>query len=325
MNRTVESRLRRLLPALTLTNEPPLDVSGLPMAQQQTAHRSFAAASSRLKGAALLREAGQDLPAILLYREGIAMLARVLLAARGQESDGLLTESGELFERFAALMTEQDAGLAAALREGWQLLNASDLDALPRRALAAQADTLAELTTRLVARVEPTSRDRARYVRYAPAASALVTLLCALGTAAYFAMLPTNIAKGKPVVASSIAYDTQPPGVVDGKDYGRFGFHSAVEPSPWIRVDLGRRYLLTDIKIFGRHDCCYDQSVPMVLEISDDGEQFRGVAERSNPFDQVDPWQIALQRVPARYVRVRTLREAVLVLSEIEVYGQPAT
>ncbi len=324
MNTAAINRLLRVLPALRLTNAAPLDISGLPVAQQDAAHRAFVAARSRLDAAAQLREAGRDLPAILLYREGIVMLGRVLIAARGQASDEMPSDGGQTLERFASLLANEHTSLAADLRDAMRLAEPQELDALPGRALASRVDVLASLTARLLERIEPTSRERSLYVKYAPAASVLVTLLCAFGTVAYFAFLPTNIAKGRPVVASSATYETKPGGVVDGKDYGRFGFHSDVEASPWIRVDLGRKYHLTEIKIFGRHDCCYDQSVPMLCEVSGDGEQFDEVATKSEPFEQIEPWVVSPNGVSARYLRVRTLRESVLVLSEIEVYGEPA-
>lgn len=324
MNTAAMNRLLRMLPALRLTNVAPLDISGLSMAQQDATHRAFAAARSRLDAAAQLRQAGRDLPAILLYREGIITLGKVLIAARGQAPEGVSYNGGETLERFTSLLADEHLALSANLRDVMRLAEPLELDALPSRALASRADALASLTARLLERIEPTSRERSLYVKYAPFASVVLTLLCALGSVAYFALLPTNLAKGRPAIASSATYETRPEGVVDGKDYGRFGYHSEVEASPWIRVDLGRKYHLTEIKIFGRHDCCYDQSVPMLCEVSADGEQFDGVATKSEPFEQIEPWVISPKGVSARYVRVRTLRESVLVLSELEVYGVPA-
>jgi hypothetical protein len=60
----------------------------------------------------------------------------------------------------------------------------------------------------------------------------------------------------------------------------------------------------------------------MGLEVSDDDQVFTLVAEKRNAFDQVDPWEINLNYVRARYVRVRRLEPGELVLSEVEVFGK---
>ena len=72
----------------------------------------------------------------------------------------------------------------------------------------------------------------------------------------------------------------------------------------------------------GRGDCCFDQSIPLAIEVSDDGVTYREMARRTSPFSQKEPWVVALPRVAARFVRLRTLRHSVLVVSELEVYGR---
>jgi hypothetical protein len=322
MNRAAIIQFLRGLPALRLTNDRPLDVSGLSVGAQDEAHCYFAAACSRLDGASQLREAGRDLPAVLLYREGLLMLARVLIVARGEEAVEVPTDPEATLERFAALIGSERTTLVAALRDSLSVPDGTSLDRLPREALETRANSLSKLAVQLVALVEPTTRERAWFAQYAPAVSFLLTLVVLLGTAAYFAFLPTNIAKGKPVVASSAGLDTKPEGAVDGRDQGAYGFHSEGEASPWIRVDLGRLYRITEIKIRGRHDCCYAQSVPMVCEVSDDDEQFSVIGTRTEPFEQVEPWSLSPKGIEGRFVRVRSLNPSVLVLSEIEVYGR---
>jgi hypothetical protein len=110
---------------------------------------------------------------------------------------------------------------------------------------------------------------------------------------------------------------------VDGHAFEqRFGFHTESESHAWLQIDLGRPYDLTGARIFGRHDCCFEQSTPMSFLVSDDGREFRDVALRGEALDQVDPWELQLDHVRARYVRVARTQAGVLVLSEVQVFGQ---
>lgn len=131
-----------------------------------------------------------------------------------------------------------------------------------------------------------------------------------------------NLALGKPVIASSQAFDTEPSGAVDGNRYGQLGFHSEKEASPWLRIDLGRATSIDRITVFGRADCCFDQSLPLVVEVSNDGLKYRPVAERNEPFTQYEPWRFVPEKsLVARFLRLRTTRLTYLVVSEVEVRG----
>jgi hypothetical protein len=133
---------------------------------------------------------------------------------------------------------------------------------------------------------------------------------------------PPNLALGRKAVASSAAWSTTPGAAVDGIRYGsQLGFHSAEEDGPWLAIDLGKAYALTRVAAYGRGDCCFDQSVPLAFEVSDDGAVYRQMDKRESRFSQSDPWVIRPEHVIARYVRFRTLRRSYLVLSEVEVYG----
>jgi hypothetical protein len=133
---------------------------------------------------------------------------------------------------------------------------------------------------------------------------------------------PPNLALGREALASSEGWSTTPAAAVDGIRYGsQLGFHSAEEDAPWLAIDLGQPYALTRVAAYGRGDCCFDQSVPLAFEVSDDGAVYRQLDKRDGRFSQSDPWVIKLEHVIARYVRFRTLRRSFLVLSEVEVYG----
>jgi hypothetical protein len=135
---------------------------------------------------------------------------------------------------------------------------------------------------------------------------------------------PKSVAKGKPAVSSSTMFGTLPAAAVDGSKSGAYGFHSGLEDSPWLSIDLGRRYAITGIKVYGRGDGIYDQSIPLALEVADDDASYRALATRTEPFSADDPWVLRPAGVVARFVRLRTMRKSYLVLGEVEVFGKKA-
>lgn len=134
---------------------------------------------------------------------------------------------------------------------------------------------------------------------------------------------PLNLAREKLATSSTVAHGTKPAGAVDGLRYGQLGFHSGHESQPWLLVDLGAPHSLTEVTVFGRADCCFDQSIPLVLELSQDGKHFALAGRREAPFTQFEPWEVSLRPArQARFVRLRADKTGLLVLSEIEVYGR---
>lgn len=133
---------------------------------------------------------------------------------------------------------------------------------------------------------------------------------------------PVDLALNREARASSQAYATTPAGAVDGIRHGQLGFHSDLQDQPWLSIDLGSDYSIDRVQVYGRGDCCFDQSVPLAFEVSDDGLAYRRVDARDDPFSQEEPWIIKLKGVAGRFVRLRTLRRSVLVVSEVEVYGR---
>jgi hypothetical protein len=134
---------------------------------------------------------------------------------------------------------------------------------------------------------------------------------------------PPNIALRKPVTSSGTAFGMKPEGAVDGKRYGTYGFHSELGKSPSLTIDLGAPHEISHIDVYGRHDCCFEQSVPMVVESSLDNQTFTPIAQRDAPMDHALPWSIPVRYVKGRYIRLRTARESYLVLTEVEVQGRP--
>jgi hypothetical protein len=132
---------------------------------------------------------------------------------------------------------------------------------------------------------------------------------------------PKNLARDKPAVASSYMFNTVAAGAVDGSKNGTYGYHSLIEDSPWLTIDLGRPHLIDRIKVFGRGDGYYDQSIPLALEVSDDGTTFQQIALRSDPFSEYDPWVVKPGAIVTRHLRLKTMRRSYLVIGEVEVNG----
>jgi hypothetical protein len=199
-----------------------------------------------------------------------------------------------------------------------------ELDRLPVEEAGRKAEEL-EIATDWLARLfdprSPREFKVLRVLRLAVAALCALGLLVALGS---WAFAPKNLARGKPATSSSTMFATMPAGVVDGSKNGTYGFHSAIEDSPWWAVDLGQNYDVTRIKVFGRGDGVNDQSIPLSLEVSTDGDAYRQIGIRAEPFSESDPWVVKTGPLVTRYIRLKTLRHSYLVLGEVEVNGKKA-
>jgi hypothetical protein len=87
-------------------------------------------------------------------------------------------------------------------------------------------------------------------------------------------------------------------------------------------VDLQASRGIKDIVIYNRGDGWFDEGLPFVLELSENGKDFTEVARRSETFSQDHPWTYtAPTGLHARYVRVRAPHVGYVALSEIEVHG----
>lgn len=84
----------------------------------------------------------------------------------------------------------------------------------------------------------------------------------------------------------------------------RYFFCTNEEDNPWIRFDLGESRALSGIKIQNRMDCpaCQVRAVPLVVELSLDGEKWNEVARKSEVFDT---WSPAFPKTEARWLRLR--------------------
>jgi hypothetical protein len=273
--------------------------------EQSLIRSKLMAARLRLKPAQRLFESGETVAGLVLYRDAGRLIwgcvPELLVLAQRPIPPAL--------ERQEALLSSPDTELLDRMSLNEAVSTADDLDEGLRWAMEA-LDRPTDGQRRL--------RRRLRWM----VLSLVILLFIAVGVG-WLRRLP-NLALGRPTAASGVAFGTTPEAAVDGVRYGWLGFHSNGPASAWWSVDLGQAYTLDRVEAYGRADCCFDQSVPLQLEVSLDGKQYRSIAKRSELFSQSDPWVIPGGEV-ARFIRFRTLRKTFLVLGEVEVYGRPTT
>jgi F5/8 type C domain-containing protein len=121
-------------------------------------------------------------------------------------------------------------------------------------------------------------------------------------------------------------FPVEPARLVDGKTSRDYDACTTWELHPWVQLDLGVRAAIDKVVVLGRADCCWGvDALPLVLEVSEDGQDFRQVRRRNLPFTRDEPWRVPLDGSTARMIRLRadSEQESDIVLTEIEVYGRP--
>lgn len=293
---------------------------------QRASMRAYTeAAVRRLTVARDIRGTAQTPVALELYRQGSYFYVLAYLASKDPTFDIGTSTPESAYRKLEEVLERDAAGPPAEFARAKPFLLSTDAlgpDRMPTDQGEQSAQDL-EQTTRWLSRLfdvrSPKELKIARVLRVSIVAAS------ALAIVVYFFMwllAPKNLAKGRPAVASGAAmFSTVPAGAVDGSKSGQYGYHSALEESPWLSVDLGRHYAISSVKVYGRGDGYYDQSIPLALEVSEDGATYRQIAERTEPFSASDPWVVKPTGVTAQFVRLHTMRHSYLVLGEVEVYG----
>jgi hypothetical protein len=292
--------------------------------EQRSAVNGFVhEARTKLRAARVLTAAGLPSTALPFYRATLVLLARAELAVSGPAGAGDLAPN----EALACASECSHGGCAQgtfALAMELTSVKADEHDDIPLSESYARAEELDALALRLFDLVLVRTPAEVKLLRTGRVTVLAVAVLALPLGAAAWSRVPTNLALNKPVTASSRSQETNPEGVVDGRLYGRFGFHSATEDRPWVVIDLGQVHHITDAQVFGRHDCCFTQSVPLAFEVSVDGKEYRSLATKKDAFVSLEPWIIADTNASARYVRLRTInKKSNLVLTEVIVNGRP--
>jgi hypothetical protein len=109
-------------------------------------------------------------------------------------------------------------------------------------------------------------------------------------------------------------------GLVNGDVESNYGIHTALATPgsfAWVMVDLTQPMSVKRVKVYNRADGWFDETLPMVMEFSDDGTTFNPVDTRTTGFTARSPWVYEAKGAKTRYVRVRSDRY--LALTEIEI------
>jgi hypothetical protein len=287
-------------------------------------HELFRAGMRRGRAATDLLES-RPLVASILYRDAAIAYVAAILAARGETvafGPGDIKQALEKLDAIRSELPDPPEGFELA-----RTLLASDdplaLDHLQGRVAVLAAEALAATVSWLHDTIEPRTVveiRRARLLRLIALGLAGVGFLVWLGIAV---LSPKNIALGKRVLASSThpKSTAQDGGLTDGNNGDAYGVHTNFEENPWVRVDLGEVHRLKKIKIHNRTDCCFDEGLPLTLEISEDGVGFTELDRKTTSFSQWSPWVFAPEGKRARYIQVRGAKGKFVALSELEAYG----
>lgn len=288
------------------------------------------AAAARWSVAYQLADPPQAIAALTLYREAVELL----LWGAALRFDG--EPSADVGDTASVLATFRRAVEAGQLDRPPPEVDAS-IDFVRRRGLLAIDSETADARTRMKAtleaairwlrsRVEPRTMSEVHRARVLRAAAASLIAVALLVWSASHLLAAKNLALHRPVRASSYAPESAAPrdgsGLTNGDKEGSYGIHTSPEESPWVVIDLQRSYVIADVKIFNRGDGWFDEGLPLVLELSEDGEHFAEVSRRTESFSQSSPWTyVGSAGARARYVRVRAPHRGYIALSEIEVHG----
>jgi hypothetical protein len=322
--RTMKAGIREFL----LLEQAERRQSSLTSTQRESSRTYYDAGVRRLRAAQQLRLQSELSAALLLYHQGALCLTLAYLISKEPNFEPDANDAAAAFgELDSALAADKQPTPPSYAHVKPFLVAPSDPLEFDRLALddgQRLADEL-EVTAEWLARLlNPMTRGEIKVKRVLRVSVAAAVSLALLTSGAIWAFSPPDIAFHKRATSSSQAFDTAPEGAVDGRRYGQLGFHSNTEDSPWLSIDLGQSYVISRVKVYGRGDCCFDQSIPLALEASDDGVTFAKVSERTETFSQYDPWVEKPKSLVARFIRLRTLRHSVLVMSEVEVYGKLA-
>src|SRR5262249_41820569 len=111
-------------------------------------------------------------------------------------------------------------------------------------------------------------------------------------------------------------------GLVDGSIDDSYGVHTDHDNPPWVMVDLGSSHRIDRIKVYNRGDGWFDETLPLILEFSEDGQNFSEIDRRTTSFGQYSTWNSRLDGRSTRYVRLKSKNGGIIVLNELEVYGK---
>jgi len=274
-------------------------------ARRAEARRWIDAAKTRRAGA---RKLASAVTATSLLREALDLVLVAERVLRGESA-------------------EAPADLAAALEAAPPVVrdfaasrSPLHVDELPFAEADALRDALDEEITRRLRAMDARSTTAIQALQWGRLAAVMLAVSIVAATIVRDELFPRNVARDKPVLTSGLRNETKPEGAVDGRTRGTFGVYTNESRHPFVTVDLQKVYGLTRIRIFNRGDGWFDESLPLVVEISDDGVRWHELARRTEHFDI---WSILpADGTRARFVRVAKPVPGYIALNEIEVYSR---
>lgn len=211
----------------------------------------------------------------------------------------------------AALEMQRELGTDSFL--SFVALSAETRGRLARRA----RDFVGELV--LVMAQQERARDAllfGRLVRIGLLVMMLGAVVLVILRAGEFVERRRDLAQGKSWRASSsMSVGCQSPAQVCSESLNFF-FHTTDEDKPWVQIDLGRPERFSRVRVVNRKDCCADRAVPLLLEVSKNGSDWKEVARQPATFTN---WLATFAPVDARWVRLRADRRTMLHLAQVRV------
>jgi hypothetical protein len=259
------------------------------------------------------RRAANPAVALSVLETGFSEALRALHVARG--ATGAFELSREMAWLETASQIRPPAAAAFAAARDWHV----GLQDESFARLDTVRDGVEELVSWILEHVESRTTGELRALRYGRIVA--VVLFVALVGVTYLRnnVLVHNVALNKTVTSSPLKVNP-PTGaeLVDGHTRGTYGVHTSETKNPFVTVDLGRTYLVRDVRMYNRGDGWFDDVLPLTLSVSVDGIAFDDIATRTTHFDV---WTVDMQRRAARYVRV-SKESGYIVLNAIEVYAR---
>ena len=298
--------------------------------RQDVVARYHRAAVRRTSVADELSDARSIASAMLLYRDAVRLFIVAAVTAHDTASDprALLAEADSPWEALASLsrraaIAEPPAEVGAARK----ILDSEHepliFDESHPEQVLDQRKTIRQALAWLRGLVDP------RTLRVIRAERLLrVSLLFAIAAAvvvlgAWKLVGLPNLALHRPVsISSRHPASTAPPdnsGVVNGRIESTYGVHTN-RGGGWVTVDLEAVHRISQIKVFNRADGWFDEALPLRLESSEDGRQWKEIARRTTGFSASKPWVIEAQGAAVRFVRVAS--DKYVALTEIEIFGR---
>lgn len=285
------------------------------------------AAHTRMAVAADVSEPDAAAVALSLYRDAATMFARALAVALDVSVEAAAIGPSDLLAwvdravaraRLSAPDDEVRSMLELLANEDVGAFD--DLDAATAITWCERARVALDWLGDGIETRSPSHIRAARGIRVSALALAVVG---AAGFGTMKLIAPHNIAEGKRVSMSSQWPGTVDPShCTDGSIDSAFGCSTQKTHDAWVDVDLGSVVPIKRVTIYNRGDGYFDEGLPFVLEVSEDGSKFDEVARRTTVFSQSAPWTESLGFRRVRHLRVRSAGTGPVTLAEIEAFAK---